>query len=399
MERTLYEEQSLKMHKLARGKLAVSSKVPVNNLEDLSLAYSPGVAGPCRSIAANEEDVYLYTGKGNAVAVVTDGSAVLGLGNIGPKAALPVMEGKAILFKTLAGIDAYPICLDTQDTDEIIKAVKWIAPGFGAINLEDIASPRCFEIEARLKQELDIPVFHDDQHGTAICVLSGLINAHKVLNKDLSHSKIVINGAGAAGIAIGKLLRAYGVQELILADRNGILNPDDPASLLHDAHREIAQLSNPKRLSGTLADAMVGADAFVGVSRPGMVTREMVQTMNHQAIVFAMANPDPEIYPDEAKAGGAAIVGTGRSDFPNMINNVLVFPGIMKGALAARARMINEPMKLAAAIALASSIPVDDLCAERIFPFPLDGRISCVIARAVMQAAKESGVARLENIG
>ena len=393
MESNRYEEQSLKMHKLARGKLAVASKVPVANLEDLSLAYSPGVAGPCRNIAANKDDVYLYTGKGNAVAVVTDGSAVLGLGNIGPEAALPVMEGKAILFKTLGGIDAYPICLDTQDTEEIIRTVKLISPGFGAINLEDIASPRCFEVEARLKQELDIPVFHDDQHGTAICVLSGLINAHKVLHKDLSQSKVVINGAGAAGIAIGKLLLSYGVRELIMADRNGILNSEDAGSLLHDAHREMAQLSNPNRVSGSLADALVGADAFVGVSRPGMVTRQMVATMNSQAIVFAMANPDPEIYPDEAKAGGAAIVGTGRSDFPNMINNVLVFPGIMKGALAVQARTINEPMKLAAAIALAGSIPIDELRPDRIFPSPLDGRIPSVIAGAVMQAAKDSGVA------
>ena len=394
MERNQYEQQSLKVHKLARGKLTVSSKVPVNNLEDLALAYSPGVAGPCRSIASHAEDVYLYTGKGNAVAVVTDGSAVLGLGNIGPQAALPVMEGKAILFKTLAGIDAYPICLDTQDTEEIIKAVKWIAPGFGAINLEDIASPRCFEIEARLTQELEIPVFHDDQHGTAICVLAGLINAHKVLNKDLSQSRVVVNGAGAAGIAIGKLLLAYGVTELAMVDKNGILNLNEPDSLLHDAHRKMAQISNLRRLGGKLGDALAGADVFVGVSRPGMVTREMVETMNSRPIIFAMANPDPEIYPDEAKAGGAAIIGTGRSDFPNMINNVLVFPGILKGALAARAKTVNEPMKLAAAIALANSIPVDELCAKRIFPSPLDERISCMVARAVMRAAKESGVAR-----
>lgn len=390
-----YEQQSLKMHQAARGKLAVVSKVSMNSQHDLSLAYSPGVAGPCRKIAENEDDIYLYTGKGNAVAVVTDGTAVLGLGDIGPKAALPVMEGKAILFRTLAGIDAYPICLATKDVEEIIRTVKLISPGFGAINLEDIASPRCFEIEERLKNELDIPVFHDDQHGTAICVLAGLINAHKVVNKDLSQSRVVINGAGAAGIAIGKLLLEYGVRDLIMVDRGGIINRNDPSTQLHSAHAEMALKSNPSCLAGNLAAALLKADAFVGVSKPGLVTTEMVATMNSKAIVFALANPDPEIYPEQARAGGAAVIGTGRSDFPNMINNVLVFPGMLKGALAVRASTVNEPMKLAAAIALANSIPVEELNPDRIFPQPLDNRIPCVIAQAVMQAARETGVARI----
>lgn len=389
-----YEKQSRLMHLAAKGKLAVCSKVPINNQEDLSLAYSPGVAGPCREIADNQTAAYDYTGKGNAVAVVTDGTAVLGLGDIGPLAALPVMEGKAILFKALAGIDAYPICLDSKDPDEIVRTVKLISPGFGAINLEDISAPRCFEIETRLQQELDIPVFHDDQHGTAICVLAGLINAHKVVCKDLSQSRIVINGAGAAGIAIARLLMAYGATEVMLVDRNGIINRQDPNSMLHSAHTEIAQISNPRLRSGNLAVALKGADVFVGVSRPGLVTRDMVQTMNSQAIVFALANPEPEIYPEQARQGGAAVIGTGRSDFPNMINNLLVFPGILKGALAVRARNINESMKLAAAVELANCVPSGELTTERIFPQPLDTRVPCVIARAVMQAARETGEAR-----
>ncbi|MDU2064242.1 MAG: NADP-dependent malic enzyme [Sporomusaceae bacterium] len=389
-------ERSLALHKQARGKIGIVSKLPLNNLTDLSLAYSPGVAEPCRRIAANEAEVYDYTSKGNMVAVVSDGSAVLGLGNIGPKAAIPVMEGKAILFKNLANVDAIPICLDTQDTEEIIKTVKFLAPTFGAINLEDIAAPRCFEIEARLKAELDIPVFHDDQHGTAICVLAGLINAHKVVGKDLTESEVVINGAGAAGIAIARLLLAYGVNRLILVDREGILHKDMPQTLLNEGHQAIAPLTNPQGKQGTLADALQGADVFVGVSRPKLVTKEMVASMNSQPIIFAMANPEPEIMPEEAKAGGAAIIGTGRADFPNMINNVVAFPGILKGALSVRASDINQHMCLAAAVAIANCVNACDLNAENIFPDPLNAKISCLVAKAVAKAAKQSGVARID---
>ncbi|MBU2699916.1 malate dehydrogenase (oxaloacetate-decarboxylating) [Sporomusaceae bacterium BoRhaA] len=388
-------EKSLALHKQLRGKIAITSKMSVTNKNDLALAYSPGVAEPCRQIAKNEEDVYDYTAKGNMVAVVSDGSAVLGLGNIGPKAAIPVMEGKAILFKNLANVDAVPICLDTQDTEEIIKTVKYLAPTFGAINLEDIAAPRCFEIERRLKEELDIPVFHDDQHGTAICVLAGLINAHKVVNKDLTESQIVINGAGAAGIAIGKLLLAYGAKQIVMVDKEGIINHNNPQTLLNDGHREIAKVTNPEQKTGNLRAALIGADVFVGVSRPGLVTKEMVTTMNKDAILFAMANPEPEIFPDEAKQGGAAVVGTGRSDFPNMINNVVAFPGMLKGALAVRASDINQNMYLAAAIAIANSVSASELTADYVFPEPLNPKTACIVAKAVAQAAKHSGVARI----
>lgn len=388
-------EKSLALHKQLRGKIAITSKMSVTNKNDLALAYSPGVAEPCRQIAKNEEDVYDYTAKGNMVAVVSDGSAVLGLGNIGPKAAIPVMEGKAILFKNLANVDAVPICLDTQDTEEIIKTVKYLAPTFGAINLEDIAAPRCFEIERRLKEELDIPVFHDDQHGTAICVLAGLINAHKVVNKDLTESQIVINGAGAAGIAIGKLLLAYGAKQIVMVDKEGIINHNNPQTLLNHGHREIARVTNPEQKTGNLKTALIGADVFVGVSRPGLVTKEMVTTMNKDAILFAMANPEPEIFPDEAKQGGAVVVGTGRSDFPNMINNVVAFPGMLKGALAVRASDINQNMYLAAAIAIANSVSASELTADHVFPEPLNPKTACIVAKAVAQAAKHSGVARI----
>lgn len=387
-------ERSLALHKQMRGKLTVTAKMTVVNKEDLSLLYSPGVAEPCRRIASNTNEVYDYTAKGNLVAIVSDGSAVLGLGNIGPHAAIPVMEGKALLFKNLGNVDAIPLCLATQDTEEIIKTVKYLAPSFGAINLEDIASPRCFEIETRLKQELDIPVFHDDQHGTAVCVLAGLINAHKVVGKDLTESRLVINGAGAAGIAIAKLLLAYGATNIVMVDKEGILHRDQPQTLLNHGHEQIAQLTNRAGLSGNLAAALTGADVFVGVSRPRLLTKEMVATMNQQAIVFAMANPEPEIFPAEAKAGGAAVVGTGRADLPNMINNVAAFPGILKGALAVNARDINESMCLAAAIAIANSVSASELAPDFVFPEPLNTKLPCLVARAVADAARQTGVAR-----
>lgn len=388
-------ERSLALHRQLRGKLTVTAKMAVADQTDLSLLYSPGVAEPCRRIAASEQEVYDYTGKGNMVAIVSDGSAVLGLGNIGPQAALPVMEGKALLFKSLANVDAIPLCLATQDTEEIIKTVRYLAPAFGAVNLEDIAAPRCFEIEARLKSELDIPVFHDDQHGTAVVVLAGLINSHKVVGKDLTESKIVINGAGAAGVAIAKLLLSYGAKNIVMVDREGIINRDQPPTMLNQGHCAIARLTNSAGLSGNLAQALTGADVFVGVSRPRLVSAAMVRAMNDRPIIFAMANPEPEILPDEARAGGAAVVGTGRADFPNMINNVAAFPGIIKGALSVRASDINESMCLAAAIAIANCVCAGDLNSERVFPEPLNTKISCVVARAVAGAARESGVARV----
>ncbi len=388
-------EKSLALHKQLKGKLAVVGKMTVADKNDLALAYSPGVAEPCRRIAACEQEVYDYTAKGNFVAVVSDGSAVLGLGNIGPKAAIPVMEGKALLFKILANVDAIPICLDTQDTEEIIKTVKFIAPTFGAINLEDIAAPRCFEIETRLKKELDIPVFHDDQHGTAICVLAGLINAHKVVEKDLTESEIVINGAGAAGIAIAKLLLDYGAKKITMVDKEGIINQDQTETMLNQDHQAIAKITNPTGKSGSLSTALINADVFVGVSKPGLVTKKMVAAMNPDAIVFAMANPEPEIFPAEAKAGGAAVIGTGRSDFPNMINNVVAFPGIIKGALSVRASDINQTMCLAAAAAIANSVSAAELTADCVFPEPLNTNVADMVAKAVAKAAQQSGVARI----
>lgn len=390
-----FYEKSLALHADNKGKFGTLSKVEVHTREDLSTVYSPGVAEPSRAIAANADLVYEYTPKGNMIAVVSDGSAVLGLGNIGAKAAIPVMEGKSILFKNLADIDAVPICLDTQDTDEIVKAVKYLAPTFGAINLEDISAPRCFEIEKRLKEALDIPVFHDDQHGTAICVLAGLINAHRVLKKVLKTSRVVINGAGAAGNAIVQLMLAYGVKDIVVCDIKGILNLQNPQSMLNESHRELASKTNKTYLDGSLADALMGADVFIGVSRGGLVSKDMVASMNPNAIVFAMANPDPEILPDEALAGGAAIVGTGRSDFPNMINNVMIFPGILKGALMARASDINHDMYIASAMALANLLPEEALSRTNLFPDPLDREISKAVAEATAEAARKSGVARI----
>ena len=388
-------ERSLKLHEENKGKISVVSKVPVKNADDLTVAYTPGVAEPCRKIDANKDDVYKYTAKGNLVAVVSDGSAVLGLGNIGPEAAIPVMEGKSILFKSFADVDAFPICLDTQDTEEIIKTVKYLAPTFGGINLEDISAPRCFEIEERLKAELDIPVFHDDQHGTAVCVLAALYNAVKVVNKKLEDLKIVVNGGGAAGIAISKILLAAGVTKLYIVDKNGVLNPDEPETMLNWAHEEMAKVTNPDKQSGTLANVLKGADAFIGVSRPRLVTKEMVSTMNKDAIVFAMANPTPEILPDEALAGGARIVGTGRSDFPNQVNNVIAFPGIFRGALDVRAKVINEEMKLAAARAIADNVPAEELSEKKIIPPSFDPTVAKAVADAVAKAARETGVNRV----
>jgi malate dehydrogenase (oxaloacetate-decarboxylating) len=390
-----YFEESLKLHEKNIGKLEIKSKVAINTREDLSLAYTPGVAEPCRKIHEDEENVYEYTSKGNLVAVVTDGSAVLGLGDIGPKAGLPVMEGKAILFKEFANVDAFPICIDTKNVDEIVKTVKLIAPGFGGINLEDIGAPRCFEVEERLKKELDIPVFHDDQHGTAIVVLAGVINALKVVNKKMEDIKVVINGAGAAGTAIGKLLLSTGVKNLIVCDRVGILFRG--MENIDDAKKELANITNPDNVNGTLEDALVGADVFIGVSAPGVVSQNMVRKMNKDSILFAMANPTPEIMPDAAKAAGARVIGTGRSDFPNQVNNVLAFPGIFRGALDVRAKEINEEMKIAAAYAIASIIKDEDLDDENVIPYALDKSVAANVAEAIKKAAIESGVARLKE--
>ncbi len=385
-------ERSLKMNRDLRGKIRVESKVNVKNLEDLSIAYTPGVAEPCRKIHERKEDVYTYTSKGNLVAVVTDGSAVLGLGDIGPEASMPVMEGKAILFKNFAGIDAFPICLDTKDVDEIVKTVKYLAPTFGGINLEDIAAPRCFEVERRLKKELDIPVFHDDQHGTAIVVLAALVNALKLVKKEMESLKVVINGAGSAGIAIGKLLLNVGVKDLILVNREGIIY--EGASYNNSYQEEMAKITNRNGLQGGLEVAMKNRDVFIGVSAPNIVTSDMISLMNRDAIVFPMANPVPEIMPELAKKGGARVIGTGRSDFPNQINNVLAFPGIFKGALSVRAKDINEEMKIAAAYAIADIIKEKDLTEEYIIPDAFDKRIVENVAKAVAEAARESGVNR-----
>lgn len=386
-------ERSLELHEKNKGKLSVVSKVKVGNREDLSLAYSPGVAEPCRKIASNKEDVYKYTAKGNLVAVVTDGTAVLGLGDIGPEAALPVMEGKCVLFKEFGDVDAIPICLDTKDTEEIIRTVKLIAPGLGGINLEDISAPRCIEIETRLKQELDIPVFHDDQHGTAIVVAAGLINALKVVNKKIEDIKVVVNGAGAAGSSIIKLVKKLGAKEIIAIDRIGILRRSDKDK--YDfSKKELAEITNSKDIAGGLVDAIVGADVFIGVSAPNVLSKDMVRSMNKDAIVFAMANPTPEIMPEEALEAGAAIVGTGRSDYPNQINNVLVFPGLFKGALRAKSKKITEEMKIAAAEGLASLIKDEELRKDYIIPDPFDKRVAEAVATAVEKIAKEQGICR-----
>lgn len=374
-------EKALKLHEEWNGKLEIVAKSPVKSREDLSLAYTPGVAEPCKVIAQDKEAAYKYTMKANTVAVVSDGSAVLGLGNIGPYAAMPVMEGKAVLFKEFGGVNAVPICLDTQDTEEIIKAVTYLAPGFGGINLEDISAPRCFEIEERLKEILDIPVFHDDQHGTAIVVLAGIINALKVVGKKKEDCRIVVNGAGSAGVAITRLLLTYGFPHITMCDKVGIVSKKTEG--LNWMQQKMAELTNLEQQTGTLADAMKDADIFVGVSAPGIVTPEMVASMNRDAILFAMANPVPEIMPDIAKAAGAKVVGTGRSDFPNQVNNVVAFPGIFKGALEGRAPKITEEMKLAAANAIASLVPDEELNEDNIMPEAFNPRVAEVVAEAV----------------
>lgn len=388
-----YFEESLKLHEKHKGKIEVVSKMKVETREDLSLAYTPGVAEPCRKIHENEENVYKYTSKGNIVAVVTDGTAVLGLGDIGPKAALPVMEGKSILFKEFADVDAFPICLDTKEVDEIVNAVKLIAPGLGGINLEDIGAPRCFEIEEKLKKILDIPVFHDDQHGTAIVVLAGLINALKIVDKKIEDINIVINGAGAAGTAISNLLLSAGAKNIIVCDRTGAIYKE--REKMNEAKLILAQTTNLGSKSGSLGDVLVGADVFIGVSSADSVKPEMVRSMNRDAIILAMANPTPEIMPDLAKEAGARIIGTGRSDFPNQINNVLVFPGVFRGALDVRAKEINEEMKLAAAYAIAGYIDEKDLNEDNIIPSALDKGVAKVVANAIADAARKSGVARI----
>lgn len=385
-------EASLTMHYELAGKIEVVSRKKIETREDLSLAYTPGVAEPCRVIARDYEQSFKLTRRSNLVAVITDGTAVLGLGDIGPAAGMPVMEGKCALFKEFADVDAFPLCIDSKDPDAIVQTIHLISKSFGGINLEDIAAPRCFEIECRLKELCDIPVFHDDQHGTAIVVAAALLNAIKVTGKEMGGLKIVINGAGAAGIAIGKLLLGMGFGNVVMCDIHGIICEGDEG--LNPSQEELSRISNRNRERGTLADALKGADVFVGVSRPGLVTKEMVASMN-RGIVFAMANPTPEIMPDEAKAGGAAIIGTGRSDFPNQINNVLIFPGIFKGALSVRAREITESMKQRAAHAIAGMIPESELNAENIIPSPLNKGVADVVAKAVADVAVEEGIARV----
>lgn len=379
-------EKSLELHKEWNGKLETVSKVPVKSREALSLAYTPGVAQPCKVIAEDKEAAYTYTMKANTVAVISDGSAVLGLGNIGPHAAMPVMEGKAVLFKEFGNVNAVPICLDTQDTEEIIKTVTYLAPGFGGINLEDISAPRCFEIEERLKATLDIPVFHDDQHGTAIVVLAGIINALKVVKKEKENCKVVINGAGSAGVAITKLLLTYGFTNVIMCDKVGIVSTSTEG--LNWMQKKMAEITNPNQETGDLAHAMKGADIFVGVSAPNIVTPEMVSSMNKDSILFAMANPVPEIMPDVAKQAGARVVGTGRSDFPNQVNNVVAFPGIFKGALEGRAKQITEEMKLAAALAIAGLVKEEDLHEDNIMPAAFHPDVANVVANAVKKYIK-----------
>ncbi len=387
-----YSELSLELCARHQGKLEVVSKVPITTREELSTAYTPGVAEPCRKIHADKHEAYKYTIKGRTVAVVSDGTAVLGLGDIGPEAAMPVMEGKAALFKAFGGVDAFPICLDTKDTEEIIKTVKYLAPTFGGINLEDIAAPRCFEIERRLKEELDIPVFHDDQHGTAIVVLAGLINSLKVLGKKWEDVSIVINGAGAAGISIAKLIMQMNPGDLVLVDRQGALETSE--EWMNPAQAAMAKVTNKQGQRGPLSEIIKGKDVFIGVSAPGVLTAQMVSTMAKGAAVFAMANPTPEIMPDEATAGGAAIIATGRSDYPNQINNVLVFPGIFKGALMVEAKDITEDMKLAAAFAIAALCDEKDLNADYIIPGAFDPRVADAVAEEVASAAEKAGIAR-----
>ena len=386
-------QQSLKMHAENAGKIEVISKVRVTNKEELSLAYSPGVAQPCLEIQKNPNDSYKYTARGNMIAVITDGTAVLGLGDIGPAAAMPVMEGKCILLKEFADVNAFPICLDTKDTEEIIKTIKYLASSFGGINLEDISAPRCIEIETRLKNELDIPVFHDDQHGTAIVVVAGLINAFKLMKKDLKKAKVVINGAGAAGSSICKLINQLGVGEILILDKDGILTSDKVDSY-NFLHKELALLTNPNKESGYLADAIKGADVFVGVSVANCLTEDMVRTMNKDAVIFAMANPSPEIMPEIAKKAGIRIMGTGRSDYPNQVNNVLAFPGLFKGALRAKSKKITEEMKMACAVAIANVIKEEELTEEYIIPGAFDKRVPEIVASEVERIAKEQKICR-----
>ncbi|MBY0099018.1 NAD(P)-dependent malic enzyme [Mesobacillus maritimus] len=388
-------EEALHMHRENKGKLESKSKVPVKTARDLSLAYSPGVAEPCKEIYDKPETVYDYTMKGNMVAIVSDGTAVLGLGNIGPEASLPVMEGKAVLFKSFAGVDAFPICLNTTDIDKIVETVKLLEPTFGGVNLEDIAAPNCFEIEERLKKETNIPVFHDDQHGTAIVTVAGLVNALKIVGKKMTEIKVVANGAGAAGIAIIKLLYSYGVRDIIMCDTKGAIYEGRPTGM-NNIKAEVAKYTNRNNVQGSLSDAIVGADVFIGVSAAGALTAEMIKTMNSDPIVFAMANPNPEIMPDEAKAAGVKVIGTGRSDFPNQVNNVLAFPGIFRGALDARATHINEKMKVAAVEAIAGLISEEELSSEYVIPGPFDPRVAPEVASAVARAAMETGVARIK---
>ena len=388
-----YAKESLRLHAQWKGKIEVVSTVEVNDQDSLSLAYTPGVAKPCLEIQKDISKSYELTRRHNMCLVVTDGTAVLGLGDIGPEAAMPVMEGKCVLFKEFGGVDAFPLCVKTKDVDEFVNTVYLISGSFGGINLEDISAPRCFEIEKKLKEKCDIPVFHDDQHGTAVIVLAGLTNALKVAGKDKETAKIVINGAGSAGIAIAKLLLSAGFSDITLCDKIGILH--EGADGMNWAQAEMTKVTNKAGKTGTLADALCGADAFIGVSAPNIVTTEMVRTMAENAIIFACANPTPEIFPDDAKAGGALVVSTGRSDYPNQINNVLVFPGIFRGAFDVRASEINEEMKIAAAIALAGIIPDDELSSDNIIPRPFDPRVGPAVAKAVAEAARRTGVARI----
>ena len=394
-EEALLKEEALQMHRKNQGKLSVVSKVQVRDLADLSRAYSPGVAEPCRRINENVEDVYTYTLKGNLVAVVSDGTAVLGLGDIGPEAAMPVMEGKSILFKSFAGVDAFPICVRTKNVDEIVQLVKWLEPTFGGVNLEDISAPRCFEIERRLKKETDIPIFHDDQHGTAIVCAAGLINALKVVGKFMHEIKVVVNGAGASGMAVSKLLLDLGVRDLTLCDTKGPIYKGRPVGM-NPFKDEIAEITNPRMISGALADALVGADVLIGLSQANMVTKDMVRSMARDPIIFAMANPVPEILPEDAHEAGAAVVGTGRSDYPNQVNNVLAFPGVFRGALDVRASEINEAMKTAAAQAIADLVSPADLKPNYVIPQTFDRRVAPAVAAAVARAAIASGVARVK---
>ncbi len=391
---SITREEALHIHRVRQGKLESKSKVPVRNATDLSLAYSPGVAEPCKEIYDDKNKVYEYTMKGNMVAVVSDGTAVLGLGNIGPEAALPVMEGKAVLFKSFAGVDAFPICLNTTDVDQIVQTVKFMEPTFGGINLEDIAAPNCFVIEERLKKETNIPIFHDDQHGTAIVTVAGLVNALKLSDKKMSEIKVVINGAGAAGIAIIKLLNRFGVKDIIMCDSKGAIY-EGRSYGMNDVKAEVAKYTNRDKAEGSLKEVIANTDVFIGVSVEGALTKEMVETMNVDPTIFAMANPNPEIMPDDARDAGAKVIGTGRSDFPNQINNVLAFPGIFRGALDVRATHINEDMKVAAVHAIAELVAEDELSADYVIPAPFDPRVAPAVAASVAKAAMETGVARI----